>query len=42
ADTENGAKLLKAINFSGIAAAKDEDWDDVRALNITYLDHLMN
>ncbi len=42
ADTEEGAMLLKAINFSGIAAAKDEDWDDVRALNITSLEHLMN
>ena len=33
--------LLTDINFSSIIAAANEDWDDVRALNITLLDYLL-
>jgi phosphonate transport system substrate-binding protein len=37
-----GKTLLAAINFSTIVAAANEDWDDVRALNITLLEHLLD
>ncbi|WP_018692659.1 phosphate/phosphite/phosphonate ABC transporter substrate-binding protein [Algicola sagamiensis] len=40
-DSQEGQALLKKINFKGIEAAKDQDWDDVRALNIKLLDHLL-
>lgn len=33
-----GQALLERINFKGIEAAQDSDWDDVRNLNITLLD----
>ncbi|TBR44987.1 phosphate/phosphite/phosphonate ABC transporter substrate-binding protein [Marinomonas agarivorans] len=33
--------LLEAIKFKGMQSAKNSDWDDVRALNITLLDHLL-
>lgn len=33
--------LLKAIKFKGIELAENSDWDDIRALNITLLDHLL-
>lgn len=36
-----GQKLLKTVNFKGIEAAKNSDWDDVRALNIKLLDPLL-
>ena len=36
-----GIALLKTINFNGLQAADNSDWDDVRALNITLLDHLI-
>ncbi|WP_420598223.1 phosphate/phosphite/phosphonate ABC transporter substrate-binding protein [Neptuniibacter sp.] len=36
-----GKALLQTINFKGMEAAEDEDWDDVRELNITLLDHLL-
>ena len=36
--TEQGERLLAAINFRGIVAAEDADWDDVRALNIKQLE----
>lgn len=32
-------RLLKKINFNGIEAAHDKDWDDVRTLNIKILDN---
>lgn len=35
--TEQGERLLAAINFKDIEAADDADWDDVRALNIKQL-----
>lgn len=34
ADSEAGAAGLKGLKVSGFAAAKNTDWDDVRALNI--------
>lgn len=37
-----GQKLLKTINFKGIEAASNADWDDVRALNIKLLQHLLD
>jgi phosphonate transport system substrate-binding protein len=36
-----GNALLSAIKFSGIEAPEDSDWDDIRSLNITLLDHLL-
>lgn len=36
-----GVKLLKSINFKQFDAASNSDWDDVRGLNITLLDHLL-
>ena len=33
-----GQKMLKLIGFSGIEIAHDNDWDDIRQLNITELD----
>ncbi|GAA0699913.1 phosphate/phosphite/phosphonate ABC transporter substrate-binding protein [Marinobacterium maritimum] len=35
--TESGRSLLSTIRFSGIEAATDSDWDDVRALDIQLL-----
>ena len=40
-DTEQGRQLLKGVNFKGIAAAKDTDWDDIRALNIDLLEGMV-
>ncbi|EAR61003.1 phosphate/phosphite/phosphonate ABC transporter substrate-binding protein [Neptuniibacter caesariensis] len=37
-----GQKLLKTINFKGIEVASNADWDDVRALNIKLLQHLLD
>ncbi|WP_446680425.1 phosphate/phosphite/phosphonate ABC transporter substrate-binding protein [Aliamphritea ceti] len=36
-----GAELLKKINFKAFTPASDNDWDDVRGLNITLLDHML-
>ncbi len=36
--TEPGRTLLKAINFKGIQLAESDNWDDVRALELTELD----
>ena len=36
-----GKTALAAINFKGFTSAKDKDWDDIRALHITNLDHLL-
>lgn len=41
ADDPRGAELLKAINFKAFTAARDSDWDDVRGLNITLLEHML-
>lgn len=35
---ETGMELLSTLNFKGIQSAADEDWDDVRELQITALD----
>ncbi len=37
-----GQKLLKSINFKGMAPAQDAEWDDVRALNIKLLQPLLS
>lgn len=37
-----GQALLKSISFKGMEIADNEDWDDVRDLNITLLEHLLN
>jgi phosphonate transport system substrate-binding protein len=36
-----GAMLLDKIGFKGIENASDKDWDDIRALNLTALDELV-
>ena len=36
-----GQALLKTINFSGMESAQDQDWNDVRELNITLLQHFL-
>ncbi len=41
-NSKQGLELLSNINFNGISPAQDSDWDDVRALRITLLDHLVN
>ncbi|MEP0355803.1 PhnD/SsuA/transferrin family substrate-binding protein [Paraglaciecola sp.] len=33
-DDEQGYNLLNSINFEGISAAENHEWDDVRALNL--------
>jgi len=38
---DEGKQLLKAIKLKGIARAKDEDWNDIRQLNIRLLDELI-
>lgn len=40
-DDPEGQKLLKTINFKGMQAANDTDWDDVRGLGIELLDSLI-
>ena len=35
--TEEGRRLLESIKIKGFEAARSEDWDDVRALNIHLL-----
>jgi len=36
-----GQSLLKTINFKGLELAENDDWDDVRGLNIRLLDDLL-
>jgi phosphonate transport system substrate-binding protein len=38
--SEAGRALLATINFKGVEAAKDEDWDDVRSLGLDLLERL--
>ncbi len=40
-NTEQGRQLLSQINFKGIVAASDAEWDDIRKLNIDLLDGLV-
>ncbi|MEJ2214670.1 MAG: phosphate/phosphite/phosphonate ABC transporter substrate-binding protein [Gammaproteobacteria bacterium] len=39
-ETPEGLELLSSIKLKGFVAAKDSDWDDVRALKIDLLDDL--
>ncbi len=41
ASDPEGQVLLKTINFKALERAHNEDWDDVRGLNIKLLDHLL-
>jgi len=36
-NTEQGKSLLSPLKLTGFTAAKNSDWDDVRALNIDLL-----
>ncbi|CAM3542967.1 Phosphate-import protein PhnD precursor [Vibrio aerogenes CECT 7868] len=38
---KQGLALLKNLNFKGLEAASDEQWDDVRQLNIHLLDNFL-
>ncbi|MDW6003217.1 phosphate/phosphite/phosphonate ABC transporter substrate-binding protein [Vibrio mangrovi] len=38
---EQGMTLLKGLSFKGLEAASDQQWDDIRELNIRLLDHLL-
>jgi phosphonate transport system substrate-binding protein len=40
-DDDTGQRLLRAQGFTGIVAAHDKDWDDVRALRLGPLDTLL-
>lgn len=40
-ETEQGKHLLAPLKFTGIEAAKDGDWDDVRGLGLQLLDSLI-
>ncbi|EPJ54081.1 MAG: periplasmic binding protein-related protein [Osedax symbiont Rs2] len=40
-ETALGKKLLFSVKFKDLGAAKNSDWDDVRALNIKLLEHLL-
>jgi phosphonate transport system substrate-binding protein len=40
-DDPEGQVLLKTINFKALEKAEHKDWDDVRALNIKLLEHLL-
>ena len=40
-ESEQGLELLRQINFSGVVAASDTDWDDIRKLNIDLLDGMV-
>lgn len=40
-DDPEGQALLKTISFKGIELAENDDWDDVRALDIKLLDELL-
>lgn len=41
ADDPKGAELLQALGFKGLVVARDEDYDDVRRLDIHLLDPLI-
>lgn len=40
-DDPAGQALLKTINFKGMQAAVNDDWNDVRDLGIALLDQLV-
>jgi len=39
-NSKQGKNLFKSINLKGISSAKNDDWDDVRALEINLLNQL--
>jgi len=41
-ENEEGRALLAVIGFSGIEAAKDAEWNDIRGLAITQAEALGN
>ncbi|MEH6444719.1 MAG: PhnD/SsuA/transferrin family substrate-binding protein, partial [Oceanospirillaceae bacterium] len=41
-DSERGKKLLSSVKFKNLGPAISSDWDDVRALDIKLLEHLLN
>lgn len=41
ADDPEGQELLKKLNFKAFTHASNSDWDDVRGLNITLLEHML-
>jgi phosphonate transport system substrate-binding protein len=41
-DSEQGKKLLASVKFKNLGPAISSDWDDVRALDIKLLEHLLN
>ena len=41
-DSEEGQALLRSINFKGMQAAENGDWDDVRGLGIDLLKQLVS
>jgi len=40
-DTAEGKKFLESVKFKNLGAAKNSDWDDVRALKIKLLEHML-
>ena len=40
-ESEQGRQLLKQINFRGVVAANDTDWDNIRKLDIDLLDDMV-
>lgn len=40
-ESEQGRQLLGQINFRGVVAARDTDWDDIRGLDIDLLDGMI-
>lgn len=40
-EDKQGLALLTKLNFKGLEAASDAQWDDVRQLNIHLLDNLL-
>lgn len=40
-DSKQGQRLLEQINFKGVTAANDADWDSIRKLNLDLLEGLV-
>ncbi len=40
-ESEQGRQLLRQINFRGVVAARDTDWNDIRKLDIDLLDGMV-
>ncbi len=41
-NSEEGKKLLASVKFKNLGPADSSDWDDVRALDIKLLEHMLN